>query len=85
MAFAISLAKAVNGICIQFRYICVWCHGWATSYIAKLWAKYYNLEQNIEHNRLELPERKIDENKSKIGSSLVISYVCVYCLIHDNL
>ena len=32
------------------------------SYIAKLWAKYYNLEQNIVHNRLgkkELPERKI--------------------------
>ena len=43
--------------------ICVW---WVASYIAKLWAKYYNFEQNFEHNRLaqkELPERKIGRKK----------------------
>ena len=36
-----------------------------------------NFKQNIEKNRLkikELPERKIGEKKSKIGSSL---YVCL--------
>ena len=35
---------------------------------AKTGAKYYNFEQNIEHNRLgkkELPERKIGEKKAK--------------------
>ena len=35
-----------------------------------------NFEQNIEKNRLkieELPERKIGEKKSKIGSSLISS------------
>ena len=39
-------------------------------------SKIFNFEQNIEHNRLkikELPERKIGENKSKIGSSLAIA------------
>ena len=43
--------------------------------MAKIGAKYYNFEQNIEHNRLgkkEMPERKIGEKKSKIGSSLAI-------------
>ena len=36
-----------------------------------------NFEQNIEKNRLkikELPERKIGEKKSKIGSSLLTTY-----------
>ena len=35
-----------------------------------------NFEQNIQKNRLkikELPERKMGEKKSKIGSSLVIN------------
>ena len=68
MAFTISLTIAVNDICIEFRYICVWCHCQVASNTAKLWVKCYNFEQNIEHNRLgikELLERKIDEKKAK--------------------
>ena len=46
-------------------YVYVYYHG----------AKHINLKQNIQKNRLkikELPERKIGEKKSKIGSSLFI-------------
>ena len=45
------------------------------SYTTRLWALYLNFKQNIEHNRLEskeLPERKIGEKNSKIGSSLLL-------------
>ena len=40
----------------------------STLMVAKLWAKYYNFEQTIEHNKAmkkELPERKIDQKKAK--------------------
>ena len=66
MIFVYSLGIYVHDVTIQWL---------ATyNYVAKLGAKYYNCKQNIEHNRLgkkELPERKIGEKKSKIGSSLV--------------
>ena len=44
-----------------------------------------NFKQNIEKNRLkikELPERKIGEKKSKIGSSLSTIKDSVYCILH---
>ena len=44
---------------------------------------YVSFKQNIQKNRLkikELPERKIGEKKSKIGSSLVYSYIADYDL-----
>ena len=69
----IILAIAVHDVYMQLRYVFVWCLCSVASYLAKLWAKCWNFEQNIEHNRLEkkeLPERKIGEKKSKIGSSL---------------
>ena len=42
-------------------------------YVVKVWTKYWNFEQNIEHNKLkkELSKRNIGENKGKIDSSLV--------------
>ena len=41
---------------------------YVASYTVKLRAKYWNFEQNIEHNRSrekESPERKIGDNESK--------------------
>ena len=71
----IILAIAVRDVYMQLMYVFVWCLCSVASYLAKLWAKRWNFEQNIEHNRLEkkeLPERKIGEKKSKIGTSLVL-------------
>ena len=76
----IILAIAVHDVYMQLRYVFVWCLCSVASYLAKLWAKCWNFEQNIEHNRLEkkeLPERKIGEKKSKIGSSLELAMLAI--------